>query len=98
MFLDPTGTRLPVVGLIEWVHFVADVMYIHDGIKDLISTLKAVSTRNTEVIIAHGRNRQAEGAFLAACDGSFAVSDVPSSELDPLYQCSDVRVMRLQKY
>ncbi|BDA45378.1 probable protein-lysine methyltransferase METTL21D [Coccomyxa sp. Obi] len=74
-----------------------DVMYIHDAIGNLITTLKAVSTKDTEVFIAHGRNRQAEATFLAACVGSFAVTDVASDELDPLYQCSDVRVMRLRK-
>ncbi len=75
---------------------IADVMYIHEAIRDLITTIKAVSTRDTEILIAHGRNRQAEGAFLAACEGSFAVTDFASDELDPVYQCSDVRVMRLQ--
>lgn len=72
-------------------------MYIHDAIGDLVTTLKSVSTEDTEVFIAHGRNRQAEVAFLAVCGGSFAVTDVASNELDPVYQCSDVRVMRLRK-
>ncbi len=72
-------------------------MYIHDAMGDLITTLKAVSSKDTEVVIAHGRNRQAKGAFLAACAGSFVVTDVASDELDPVYQCSDVRAMRLRK-
>lgn len=72
-------------------------MYIHDAMGDLITTLKAVSSKDTEVFIAHGRNRQAKGAFLAACAGSFVVTDVASDELDPVYQCSDVRAMRLRK-
>jgi hypothetical protein len=52
--------------------------------------------RGTEVLIAHGRNRGAEPAFLkAAAAAGLAVAAVPPSELDPVYQCSDVSVLRL---
>ena len=50
-------------------------------------------------LFSYGRNRQAESAFEAACASkgravTFAPSDVPEEELDELYQCSDVRVVR----
>ena len=51
------------------------------------------------VLFSYGRNRQAESAFEAACVSKsravrFVPSDVPEEELDELYQCSDVRVVR----
>ena len=52
------------------------------------------------VLMSYGRNRQGEGDFLAACDGltsgkarTLTMTDVGESELDELYQCSDVRVV-----
>jgi hypothetical protein len=50
-------------------------------------------------LFSYGRNRQAESAFEAACVSDsravrFVPSDVPEEELDELYQCSDVRVVR----
>ena len=72
-------------------------MYIVDAVPALVATLLAVSDGRTEILLAHGRNRQAEAAFLQACMGSLTVEDVPSSELDPVYQCIDVRVLRLRK-
>ena len=50
-------------------------------------------------LFSYGRNRQAESAFEVACASkrravTFAPSDVPENELDELYQCSDVRVVR----
>jgi hypothetical protein len=53
------------------------------------------SGRGTQIMIAHGRNRGAEAEFLRRCRGVFDVARVPGSELDPLYQCSDVDVLRL---
>lgn len=51
------------------------------------------------VLFAYGRNRQAESAFEQALRNAgravtFVPSDVPDEELDELYQCSDVRVVR----
>ena len=74
----------------------ADVMYIVDAVPALLATLLAVSGARTEVLMAHGRNRQAEAAFLGACAGKFVIEDVPGQELDPVYQCIDVRVLRLR--
>jgi hypothetical protein len=72
-------------------------MYIEGAIPALAATLRAVSDGATEILLAHGRNRQAEPAFLRACVGKFTAEDVPSSELDAVYQCTDVRVLRLRK-
>jgi hypothetical protein len=47
------------------------------------------------ILLAHGRNRGAEPAFLRAAAGAFSVSRVPEGELDPRYQCSDVDVLSL---
>jgi predicted nicotinamide N-methyase len=51
------------------------------------------------VLFAYGRNRQAESLFEQALRNAgravtFVGSDVPDEELDELYQCSDVRVVR----
>ena len=51
------------------------------------------------VLFAYGRNRQAESLFERALRNAgravtFVGSDVPETELDELYQCSDVRVVR----
>ena len=62
-----------------------------------MATLAAVSDKDTEVLLAHGRNRQAEGRFLQEIAGRFFVGHVPNQDLDAVYQCSDVSVMRLQK-
>lgn len=75
----------------------ADVMYITEAAPPLVATLLSVADERTAILIAHGRNRQAEGAFLRACTGLFRITDVPSAELDPLYQCTDVSVLRLEK-
>ncbi|GBF88102.1 hypothetical protein Rsub_00814 [Raphidocelis subcapitata] len=50
---------------------------------------------STRVIVAHGRNRGAEGAFLRACEGAFAVARLPEARLHPDYACSDVDVLEL---
>ena len=75
----------------------ADVMYIADAVGPLLATLAAVSSKRTEILLAHGRNRQAEARFLQACAGSFLVERVPGQELDAVYQCSDVDVLRLRR-
>ncbi len=74
-----------------------DVMYIEDLVQPLITSLTALSHESTEIFLAHGRNRQAEDSFLKACAGRFVHADVPESELHRVYQCSDVRVLKLRK-
>jgi hypothetical protein len=75
----------------------ADVMYIEAAAPALVRTLAAAAGPASEVLLAHGRNRQAEPAFLAACAGMFAVADVPAADLDPAYTAGDVRVLRLRR-
>lgn len=49
-----------------------------------------------EVIVAHGRNRPAEELFVTTAKREgFDVQEVPGRELDEVYQCSDVTVLRL---
>lgn len=74
----------------------ADVMYIEAAIPDLIETLVAAATRSTVILVSHGRNRQAEGAFLHCCKGKFDLAQIDSSQLDEVYQTGDVDVLLLQ--
>ena len=71
-------------------------MYVDSVAGLLVATLVAVSAPHTAVIIAHGRNRQAEASFTAAAQEYFHISEVAGEELDELYQCSDVTVLLLQ--
>lgn len=75
----------------------ADVMYIEAAVPALVNTLLAAAAPGSEVLLAHGRNRQAEPVFLRACERAFAVADVSEAELDAMYCTSDVRVLRLRK-
>ena len=72
-------------------------MYIEAAVPALVNTIAAVAGPSSEVLLAHGRNRQAEPAFLRACEQVFAVADVPAAELDAMYCTGDVRVLRLHK-
>lgn len=73
-----------------------DVMYISEAVGPLVASLVALSGPGTEVLIAHGRNRQAEPEFMLAAKKCFSVEKICSEELDELYQCADVDVLRLQ--
>ena len=72
-------------------------MYIEGLVQPLLTSLYALSHETSEVFLAHGRNRQAEGAFLKACSGRFSYVDVPKEQLHDVYQCSDVRVLKLSR-
>jgi hypothetical protein len=88
-----------------------DCMYIAEAASDLVDTFIALVPEGGEaasdespppVLMSYGRNRQGEGDFLAACDGltsgkarTLTMEDVGESELDELYQCSDVRVVNV---
>lgn len=74
-----------------------DVMYVERAAADLVATLAAVTTPASSVILAHGRNRQAEAAFFGAAAAAFSIDSVPSSSLDSVFQCSDVTVLLLRK-
>ena len=72
-------------------------MYIEDLVQPLLTSLHALSHNTSEVFVAHGRNRQAEGAFLKVSSGRFSFADVPEEQLHNVYQCSDVRVLKLTR-
>ena len=72
-------------------------MYIEELVQPLLISLHALSHDTSEVYLAHGRNRQAEGAFLKASSGRFSHMDVPGEQLHNVYQCSDVRVLKLTR-
>lgn len=72
-------------------------MYIEAAVPDLVATLYAASSQHTQVYVAHGRNRQAEGTFLGCCKGYFDVSAVDGDCLDAVYRTGDVDVLQLQK-
>lgn len=74
-----------------------DVMYIHEAIPNLVKSLVSLSNSNTSIYVSYGRNRQAEEDFLKACQGIFSVSMLSERELDEVYQCIDVTVLKLQR-
>eukprot|EP00882_Tetradesmus_deserticola_P029667 GHRQ01033253.1.p1 GENE.GHRQ01033253.1~~GHRQ01033253.1.p1 ORF type:complete len:160 (+),score=50.83 GHRQ01033253.1:167-646(+) len=74
-----------------------DVMYIDELVPDLVQSLLLLSHQGSIILIAHGRNRPAEPAFKLAAAQHFEVGLVPGDELDEVYQCSDVDVLRLRR-
>jgi hypothetical protein len=72
-------------------------MYVHELVQPLLQSLLALSSSTTTVLVAHGRNRPAEPDFSAAAAAHFDVQLVPGLELDDVYQCSDVDVLRLTR-
>lgn len=62
----------------------------------LVKTLASAVAPGGQVLLAHGRNRGAEPTFLAeARRQGLRCLEVPSSELDSVFQCADVSVWRL---
>ncbi|KAF6266140.1 putative methyltransferase-domain-containing protein [Scenedesmus sp. NREL 46B-D3] len=74
-----------------------DVMYVDELVPDLVQSLLQLSFTGSTILIAHGRNRPAEPAFKLAAARHFAFELVPDDELDEVYQCSDVDVLRLRR-
>lgn len=74
-----------------------DVMYVQELVPPLLQSLLSLTDSNTTVLIAHGRNRWAEPDFKAAAAQHFSIELVPGCELDAVYQCSDVDVLRLRR-
>lgn len=72
-----------------------DVMYIVEALNPLIQTIKYLSGPKTTVLLAYGRNRQAEEMFVAKIAPHFVMEKVADSDLDDLYQCLDVDVYQL---
>ena len=76
----------------------SDVVYWNDSMDDLVMTLRALAkTPKTRVLMAYGRNRQALEKFLDVSREDFETRDVPRSECDALYQCTDVDVIELRR-
>ncbi len=76
----------------------SDVVYWNDAMDDLMMTLRALAkTPKTRVLMAYGRNRQALEKFLDVSREDFETRDVPRSECDALYQCTDVDVIELRR-
>jgi len=73
-------------------------MYVDELVQPLLKSLVALSSISSRILVAHGRNRPAEPAFRAAAAAHFAVEVVPGCELDEVYQCSDVDVLRLVQH
>lgn len=75
-----------------------DIMYIHEAVPDLVATLAVLTGAGTTVLLAHGRNRPAEAAFLeAAAQAGLSARELLPSELHPVYQCLDVSVLELRR-
>ena len=72
-------------------------MYIADAIPQLVQSLAALSDHKTKILVAHGRNRQAETLFFEEVDDMFDVTRVAGTDLDVRFQCIDVDVYCLQK-
>ncbi|KAG1672223.1 hypothetical protein FOA52_002924 [Chlamydomonas sp. UWO 241] len=75
-----------------------DVMYVSEAVGDLVDTLAgvvAVTGCGGSVLLAHGRNRGGEGAFMEAAAGRLAVARLPDSELHARFRTDDVSVFRL---
>lgn len=73
-----------------------DIMYYDDSVQPLLLTLQGLSGKNTRILMAYGRNRQAEATFMRAVgDSTFFIKKLTDSELDDVYQCVDVDVYEL---
>lgn len=72
-------------------------MYVDDLVSPLVQSLLALSDSRTVVLVAHGRNRPAEPAFQALAASHFHIKLVPGCELDEVYQCTDVDVLRMTR-
>jgi hypothetical protein len=73
-------------------------MYVSEVVPQLVTSLAALCSKETTVLVAHGRNRPAEPEFKAAAQQHFSIELVPSSELDPVYQVSRGRVCCVSRY
>jgi hypothetical protein len=75
-------------------------MYVSEAVGDLVDTLAGVVSASASgcggsVLLAHGRNRGGEGAFMAAAAGRLAVARLPDCELHARFRTHDVSVFRL---
>eukprot|EP00850_Spirogloea_muscicola_P007811 SM000040S14823 [mRNA] locus=s40:545088:546577:- [translate_table: standard] len=75
-----------------------DLMYLEEAVPSLVDCLCALSTQDTRIHIAYGRNRWAEAAFHKRISKLFKMERVANVELDEVYQCIDVDVFVLTKF
>ena len=73
------------------------LLFDEDSATLLIAALCRLSDHKTEIILAYGRNRNAEEPFFSQCQGIFDVSRVRYEDLHPTYRTldTDVQVLRL---
>eukprot|EP00850_Spirogloea_muscicola_P016777 SM000139S00094 [mRNA] locus=s139:156605:158127:+ [translate_table: standard] len=74
-----------------------DLMYLEEAVPPLIDCLCALSTQDTRIYLAYGRNRWAEAAFHKKISRLFKMERVANVKLDEVYQCIDVDVFVLSK-
>jgi hypothetical protein len=73
----------------------ADVMYIQDAVQDLVKTLCDLSSSNTTVYVAHGRNSGAESVFCRELElKGWTVSEVGVAQQHSKFTAPDVTVLR----
>ena len=77
-----------------------DTMYIDELTSLLVQSLKNLVRRGPKhggtAIIAYGRNRGGEASFMKLSrEAGFRIDKVPTYQLDPLYNCIDVTVLKL---
>lgn len=72
-------------------------MYVEDAVSDLVQTLACAADQDTEIYIAHGRNRQAEATFIRLCSDRFHITQLARCDMDEIYQTVDVDVLKLFK-
>ncbi|KAH7295965.1 hypothetical protein KP509_26G001400 [Ceratopteris richardii] len=75
----------------------ADIMYDASSIAALLRTLRCIAGASTCIILAYGRNRQAEDTFFQQLQNCFSINCVNINELDDVYQCVDVDVFIMQR-
>eukprot|EP00736_Rhodelphis_marinus_P003750 Rmarinus@m.12548 len=83
-------------GLLPDIVFGADLMYTNASAAFLVETLEMLCPAGsaTEIFFSYGRNRGAETEFFESAK-NFEWNDVAPESLDDVYQCEDVRVIRM---
>eukprot|EP01117_Protostelium_nocturnum_P001965 TRINITY_DN1261_c0_g1_i1.p1 TRINITY_DN1261_c0_g1~~TRINITY_DN1261_c0_g1_i1.p1 ORF type:complete len:247 (-),score=84.98 TRINITY_DN1261_c0_g1_i1:285-1025(-) len=77
--------------------FATDTMYIIEEATALWNSIKSLSHPNTIIYFAYGRNRGAEDEFRSIVSEDFIVEELQDEQLDYIYQCEDVTVIKLTK-
>eukprot|EP00252_Welwitschia_mirabilis_P004567 TRINITY_DN14884_c0_g1_i1.p1 TRINITY_DN14884_c0_g1~~TRINITY_DN14884_c0_g1_i1.p1 ORF type:complete len:239 (-),score=27.45 TRINITY_DN14884_c0_g1_i1:435-1151(-) len=90
------GSRSDVLAKPFGLVLATDVMYYVEAVNSLLNTLKAASDSDTVILLAYGRNRQAEDTFHEKVSAYFSIRHVTVAELDEVYQCIDVDVLELK--